>query len=111
MLLALVALPHKNPQRNIILIVELGVLVNTKISQAFALGVSPRLLAFIRLVAIYWPWPALVIAVPTILLLSIPLMETLASLDFREGSRAADVFCLATMKCFYFLSSRRVRLQ
>lgn len=111
MSLALVALPQENPQRNIILIVELGVLVNTKISQAFALGVSPRLLAFIRLVAIYRPWPALVIAVPATLLLSITIMEPLASLDFRKGSRAADVFCLATLKCFYFLPSRRVRLQ
>jgi hypothetical protein len=108
--LALIALLQEKSQRDIILIVEFSFLINTKILQAFALGISPRLLAFVRLIAIYRSWSALIIAVSVILLL-VPLVEPLASLNLRKGSCTGKILRLATTKCLNLLSGRGVGLK
>lgn len=102
--LALLSSLNKHSQRNIVLIIEFHILVNSKITEPLSFGIPPGLLTFIRVIAIDWSRSLVLITLICFRLESI--VESLASLNNRKWPATIDIFRLALFECLNGLMGR-----
>lgn len=76
----LLPLLHKHGEWYVVLIIELNLLIHSKIPQPFSVSIPPRFLAFVRLISVHWSGLTLSVTIKVLFLLK-PIIKTLASLN------------------------------